>query len=56
MEFNPTKATVHNEDCDLHYWHQGSGPLIVFIPGGNGHGRRTSIRVVHSPFQAVLGV
>ncbi|PKS10084.1 hypothetical protein jhhlp_003381 [Lomentospora prolificans] len=40
MEFNPTKAIVHNEDCDLHYWYQGKGPLIVFIPGGNGHGRQ----------------
>lgn len=27
-----------NEDCDLHYWYQGSGPLITFIPGGNGCG------------------
>jgi pimeloyl-ACP methyl ester carboxylesterase len=40
MEFNLTHATVHNEDCDLHYWHTGSGPLIFFIPGGNGHGRQ----------------
>jgi pimeloyl-ACP methyl ester carboxylesterase len=40
MEFNPTKATVHNEGCDLHYWYQGIGPLITFIPGGNGHGRQ----------------
>ncbi|KAF6840993.1 alpha/beta hydrolase fold-containing protein (acetyltransferase/esterase) [Colletotrichum musicola] len=38
--FNPTRSTVNNEDCDLHYWHQGNGPLIVFIPGGNGHGRQ----------------
>ncbi|KAH7369365.1 Alpha/Beta hydrolase protein [Plectosphaerella cucumerina] len=38
MEFNPTKSIVHNEGCDLHYWHQGQGPLIVFVPGGNGHG------------------
>ncbi|KAH6853736.1 Alpha/Beta hydrolase protein [Chaetomium sp. MPI-CAGE-AT-0009] len=40
MEFNPTKAIVHNEGCDLHYWYQGQGPLITFIPGGNGHGRQ----------------
>lgn len=40
MEFNPTKAIVHNEDCDLHYWYQGTGPLITFVPGGNGHGRQ----------------
>ncbi|KAK3375696.1 Alpha/Beta hydrolase protein [Lasiosphaeria ovina] len=33
-----THAIVHNEGCDLHYWHQGSGPLITFVPGGNGHG------------------
>lgn len=38
MDFNPTRAIVHNEDCDIHYWYQGSGPLIVFVPGGNGHG------------------
>jgi len=35
-----TEATVHNEGCDLHYWYQGSGPLIVFVPGGNGHGQQ----------------
>ncbi|WYZ42476.1 hypothetical protein EsH8_VI_000175 [Colletotrichum jinshuiense] len=40
MEFNPTKSIVNNEECDLHYWYQGQGPLIVFIPGGNGHGRQ----------------
>ncbi|KAF9873931.1 putative acetyltransferase/esterase [Colletotrichum karsti] len=40
MAFNPTKSTVNNENCDLHYWYQGEGPLIVFIPGGNGHGRQ----------------
>lgn len=40
MEFKPTTAVVHNEGCDLHYWHQGEGPLITFIPGGNGHGRQ----------------
>ena len=40
MEFNPTRAIVHNEGCDLHYWYQGTGPLITFVPGGNGHGRQ----------------
>ncbi|KAK4158067.1 Alpha/Beta hydrolase protein [Chaetomidium leptoderma] len=40
MEFNATKAIVHNEGCDLHYWYQGTGPLITFVPGGNGHGRQ----------------
>ncbi|KAH6986786.1 Alpha/Beta hydrolase protein [Ilyonectria destructans] len=40
MDFNPTKAIVHSEGCDLHYWYQGTGPLITFIPGGNGHGRQ----------------
>ncbi|KAH6675352.1 Alpha/Beta hydrolase protein [Plectosphaerella plurivora] len=40
MEFNPTNAIVHNEGCDLHYWYQGKGPLIIFVPGGNGHGRQ----------------
>lgn len=40
MEFNPANAIVHNEGCDLRYWYQGTGPLITFIPGGNGHGRQ----------------
>lgn len=40
MEFNPTKTVVHNEGCDLHYWYQGQGTLLIFIPGGNGHGRQ----------------
>ncbi|AEO59673.1 hypothetical protein MYCTH_2119814 [Thermothelomyces thermophilus ATCC 42464] len=31
---------VHNEGCDLHYGYQDKGPLITFIPGGNGHGRQ----------------
>ncbi|KXH53623.1 acetyltransferase/esterase [Colletotrichum simmondsii] len=39
-EFAPTRAVLHIEDCDMHYWSQGKGPLIVFIPGGNGHGRQ----------------
>lgn len=40
MQFNPTRSVVHNEGCDLQYWYQGKGPLIIFIPGGNGHGRQ----------------
>ncbi|RYP77572.1 hypothetical protein DL769_003378 [Monosporascus sp. CRB-8-3] len=40
MVFNPTKTVVHNEGCDLHYWYQGMGPMIIFVPGGNGHGRQ----------------
>ncbi|KAM5385781.1 hypothetical protein ACJA88_001931 [Fusarium oxysporum] len=40
MEFKLTRSIVHNEGCDLHYWYQGSGPLIIFVPGGNGHGRQ----------------
>jgi len=35
-----THSVVHNEGCDLHYWYQGQGPLITFVPGGNGHGRQ----------------
>ncbi|SLM35687.1 Alpha/Beta hydrolase fold [Lasallia pustulata] len=37
MPFNATKATVENEGCNLHYWYQGSGPLLIMIPGGSGH-------------------
>jgi pimeloyl-ACP methyl ester carboxylesterase len=40
MPFDPTYAIVEHEDCPLHYWYQGTGPLITFIPGGNGHGRQ----------------
>ncbi|KAM7208264.1 Alpha/Beta hydrolase fold [Naviculisporaceae sp. PSN 640] len=36
-----THGIVHNEGCDLHYWHVGNGhKLILFVPGGNGHGRQ----------------
>lgn len=35
-----TKAVLRNEGCDIVYWYQGQGPLITFIPGGNGHGRQ----------------
>jgi pimeloyl-ACP methyl ester carboxylesterase len=38
MPFDPTYSFVENEGCTLHYWHQGSGPLLFFIPGGSGHG------------------
>ncbi|KAK5216036.1 hypothetical protein LTR72_010912 [Exophiala xenobiotica] len=40
MPFNPTYATVENEECTLKYWHQGKGPLLVFIAGGGGIGRQ----------------
>ncbi|KAE8442944.1 hypothetical protein EG329_002548 [Mollisiaceae sp. DMI_Dod_QoI] len=40
MDFNPIHATVESEGCNLHYYYQGTGPLITFIPGGNGHGRQ----------------
>jgi len=43
MAFNPTHATVENEDCNLHYYYLGTGPLITFIPGGNGHGRQFNV-------------
>lgn len=33
-----THAKILNEDCNLHYWSQGSGPLIILIPNGFGHG------------------
>ncbi|KAH7308525.1 acetyltransferase/esterase [Stachybotrys elegans] len=43
MDFNPTRAVVHNEGCDIHYWYQGAGPMILFVPGGNGHGRQYNL-------------
>jgi len=33
-----TYGVVENDDCPLHYWHKGTGPLVFFIPGGNGYG------------------
>lgn len=38
MSSNPVYKTLEIEGCELHYWSQGTGPLITFIPGGNGHG------------------
>lgn len=40
MPWRPTRSIVWNEGCDLNYWYCGSGPLILFVPGGNGHGRQ----------------
>ncbi|KGO75158.1 hypothetical protein PITC_058280 [Penicillium italicum] len=40
MPFNSTFDSVFTEGCDLHYWYQGTGPLLVFIPGGGGIGRQ----------------
>jgi pimeloyl-ACP methyl ester carboxylesterase len=40
MPFNPTYSSVDTEGCDLHYWYQGSGPLLVLIPGGGGLGKQ----------------
>jgi len=33
-------ADLETEGCNIHYWYQGSGPLLLFVPGGNGHGRQ----------------
>ncbi|KAK5046469.1 hypothetical protein LTR84_008272 [Exophiala bonariae] len=30
--------TVDNEGCTLHYWYQGSGPLLILVAGGGGNG------------------
>lgn len=40
MAFNPTYKTVWTEDCNISYWYQGSGPLLIMIPGGGGVGRQ----------------
>ncbi|KAL4863699.1 Alpha/Beta hydrolase protein [Aspergillus spectabilis] len=40
MPFEPIFASVVTEGCDLHYWYQGAGSLLVFIPGGGGIGRQ----------------
>ena len=38
MSLQPTYSTVTNEDCTLHFWYQGTGPLLVLISGGGGNG------------------
>ncbi|EXJ86907.1 hypothetical protein A1O3_03861 [Capronia epimyces CBS 606.96] len=38
MPFNPSYKWVENEGCRLRYWHQGTGPLLIMIPGAGGHG------------------
>lgn len=38
MAFNPVYSSVENEDCTINYWYQGSGPLLIMIPGGGGIG------------------
>jgi pimeloyl-ACP methyl ester carboxylesterase len=40
MDPKLTHAIVNNEECGLHYWYCGTGPLITFVPGGNGHARQ----------------
>ena len=40
MPFSPTYSSVEAEGCDLHYWYQGSGPLLICVPGGGGIGRQ----------------
>jgi hypothetical protein len=40
LPFEPDRHSVFTELCDVHYWYQGSGHLLVFIPGGNGISRQ----------------
>ena len=40
MSSTPTHATIENENCTVHYWSLGTGPLLIFVPGGNGQGRQ----------------
>ncbi|KAF2494616.1 acetyltransferase/esterase [Lophium mytilinum] len=38
MDFNSLKkGTTTNESCPLHFWSTGTGPLLLFIPGGAGY-------------------
>ena len=30
------EGIVFNEDAEIHYFFQGSGPLLILIPGGGG--------------------
>ncbi|KAF4633147.1 hypothetical protein G7Y89_g4967 [Cudoniella acicularis] len=47
MVFNPTHAFLTTENCKLHYWYLGSGPLFIFIPGGGGHGSQYNAIMTH---------
>jgi pimeloyl-ACP methyl ester carboxylesterase len=38
MASNLIHGIVENKDCELHYWYQGTGPLLIFVPGGGGNG------------------
>jgi pimeloyl-ACP methyl ester carboxylesterase len=40
MSFKPKFAKVGNEGCDLHYWFQGKGPLLILVPSGMGDGKQ----------------
>ena len=31
-------STVESEGATIHFWYQGSGPLLILIPGGGGNG------------------
>lgn len=35
-----TRDSVATEGCTINFWSTGGGPLLIFIPGGNGHGRQ----------------
>ena len=48
MSSTPTYADLETEGCNIHYWYHGSGPLLVFVPGGNGHGRQCKCSFVLS--------
>ncbi|KAJ2976353.1 hypothetical protein NQ176_g5001 [Zarea fungicola] len=38
MGSSPTDAFIETEGAKIHYWYQGSGPLLLFIPGASGCG------------------
>lgn len=40
MAFDPTCRSISNEGCGLQYWYQGTGPLLILIPGGGGIGKQ----------------
>lgn len=33
-------GTVDTDGCSIRYWYQGTSPLLIFVPGGNGHERQ----------------
>jgi len=55
MSSSPTHASVETEGCTIHFWSLGTGPLLVLVPGGGGHGRQYNNILPHlAPYFTVV--